>query len=94
MLNCALNLDNVRGSEDIWEKKLGCLKVKNPRQKMPHIRGEILPFPTIILERYKSVTLAGDIMFINRICFINTISIHVKFMTEEHIANAKALTLQ
>ena len=94
MLNCPLNCDDVRGAEVIWGKNLGCLKGKNPRQKTPHTRGNILPLPTTILERYNSVTLGGDIMFINGIRFINTISRHVKFMTEEHIAHAEAFTLQ
>ena len=94
MLNCPLNRDDFRGAEDIWVGGLGCLKGKTPRQKMPHIRGEILLLPTNILERYESVALAGDIMFINGIRFINTISRHVKFMTEEHIAHAEAFTLQ
>ena len=67
---------------------------KNPKTKnATHQRGN-LPLPTNILERYKSVTLAGDIMFLNGIRFINTISIHFKFMMVEHIANAKASTLQ
>ena len=70
------------------------LKRKDPKTKTPHIRGEILPLPTTILERYKNTTLAGDIMFINVIRFINTISRHVNFMTAEHIANAEASTLQ
>ena len=67
---------------------------KDPKKKTPQIRGEILPLPITILERYKSVTLEGDIMFINDIRFINTISRHVKFMTAEHIANAEVSTLQ
>ena len=33
-------------------------------------------------------------MFINGIRFVNTISRHIEFMTSEHIANAKASTLQ
>ena len=94
MLNCTLNRDDIRGAEDIWGKTLGCLKGNTPRQKTPHIRGEIPPLLTNILERYKSVTLAGAIMFINRIRFINTISRHVKFMTTEQIANPEASTLQ
>ena len=89
MLNFPLNLDDFRGAEEIWGKT-GMPERKPPRQKTPHIRGEILPLPTNILERYKSVTLTGDIMFINGIRFINTISRHVKFMTAEHISNAKA----
>ena len=33
-------------------------------------------------------------MFNNGICFSNTISRHIKFMTAKHIANAEASTLQ
>ena len=39
-------------------------------------------------------TLAGDIMLINDIRFINTILRHVKVMTAEHISNTEASTLQ
>ena len=94
MINCPLKRDDVRGAEEIWGKNLGCLKGKTPRQKMPHTRGKFPPLPITILERYKNVALAGYIMFINSIRFINTISIHVKFITAEHIANAEASTLQ
>ena len=94
MLNCPLNCDDVRVAEDIWEKKPGMPERKNPKKKNSTNQRGNLTVPTTILERYKSVTLAGDIMFINRICFINTISRHVKFMTSEHIANAEASTLQ
>ena len=73
---------------------IGCLKEKTPRQKIPHIRGSILPIPINILERYKDITLAGGILFINGIFFINTISRHLKFMVAGYIANAEAKTLQ
>ena len=55
-------------------------KRKDPKTKTPHIRKEILPIPFTILERYKELTLVGYIMFINGVCFINTISRHLKFM--------------
>ena len=69
-------------------------KNKNPKTEKPHIRGEILPVPVTILYKYKELILVGDIMFINSIRFINTISIHLKFMTAEHITNVYATTLQ
>ena len=68
-------------------------KSKYPKTKSPYIRGGILSIPTTILERYKEITLAGDIMFINRIRSIDTISRHLKFITVEHIANAGTTTL-
>ena len=92
MINCPLNRDDVREAE--FGEKPGMPERKKPKKKMPHIIGEILPLPTTTLERYKSVTLAGDIMFINGIRFINTVSRHVKFMTAENIANAEASMLQ
>ena len=49
------------------------LERKYPKTKMSYIRGEIFPIPITTLERYKEITLAVDIMFINRIRFINTI---------------------
>ena len=61
---------------------------------MPHIIGSILPMLITILERYKEITLAGDILFINGIYFINTISRHLKFIMAEYIANAEATTLE
>ena len=70
------------------------LKVNTPRQKMPHIIGSILPMLITIIERYKEITLAGYILFISRICFINIISRHLKFIMAEYIANTEATTLQ
>ena len=70
------------------------LKGNTPRKKMPHIIGSILTMLITILERYKEITLAGDILFINGICFINIISRHLNFIMAEYIANAEATTLQ
>ena len=47
------------------------LERKYPKTKMSHIRGENFPIPITILERYKEIKLAGDMIFINRIRFIN-----------------------
>ena len=70
------------------------LKGNTPIQKMPHIIGSILPMLITIIERYKEITLAGYILFISGICFINIISRHLKFIMAEYIANTEATTLQ
>ena len=81
MLNFPLNWDDVRGAEDIWGKTWDTWK-ERPQDKKHHTsEGKILPLPITTLERYKTVTLAGDIMFINGIYFIDTIPGHIKFMT-------------
>ena len=69
---------------------------KDPKTKKRHTSegGGGGSHPITILERCKSVTLTGYIMFINGIHLINAISIHIKFMTAEHIANSDLSTLQ
>ena len=75
-------------------KNPGVPESKDPKTKnATHQRGKF-PLPITILESYKNITLAGDIIFINGIRFINTISRHVNLMTSKHIANAEASTLQ
>ena len=65
-----------------------------PQDKnVTHQRGSF-PIPITILERYKEIKLAGDMIFINRIRFINNTWIHVNFMMEEHTSNKEASTLQ
>lgn len=41
--------------------------------------------PLVIMERYRNITLAIDIMFINKVPFFITISRNVKFRTVEMI---------
>ena len=43
--------------------------------------------PMKIIQRYRYVTLAGDMMYVNGIFFINTILYHIKFMMADHIVN-------
>ena len=40
-----------------------------------------------MLEKYKHVTLSIDIMYVNRIPFVTTISRNIKFTTVESIQN-------
>ena len=94
MENFPLNCDDIKGAEDIWGENLGFMTGKNSIRSAPHIRETLIQLPVTILHFYRDVKLAGDVMYINSIRFINTISHHIKFMTEEHIANAEASTLQ
>jgi hypothetical protein len=45
------------------------------------------------MSRYRNITIAGDIMFVNTISFFMTISCHIKFGTTEMITSQSAKTL-
>ena len=76
-----LNSDDVKGVEDIWGDDLLFLAGKSPHISNPHIRATLMTTHVTILQSYRDVTLTGDVMYINGIRFINTISCQIKFMT-------------
>ena len=94
MENCPLDCSYVEGADDTWGENLGCLDGKTPQLKNPHIRVKLVTIPMKILQRCRNATLVGDIMYVNKIRFINTVSHHIQFMTVEHIANTYFKTLK
>jgi hypothetical protein len=79
----------VLAAEDIFGPNLGSLKGETVRHDGQHIRPEYEPVPNSIMEKYRDVTLSVDIMFVNKLPFIVTISWNIKFGTVEAIKNRK-----
>ena len=91
--NCPVTRNDIVAAEDIFGPNLGSLKGKTVRSTTPHVRAEHINIPISIMERYRDVTIAGDVMFVNRIPFFMSISRHIKFGTAEMITTQKADTL-
>jgi hypothetical protein len=83
--NCPVTRDDVLAAEDIFGKNLGSLKGKTVRRKSPVTPTQEELIPTGIKERYTNVTVGMDIMFVNKVAFLVTISHDIKFGTVEHI---------
>jgi hypothetical protein len=64
-------------AEDIFGRDMGTLKGKTVRRGSQHIRPIRTDIPSTIMNRYKQVTIAGDIMKINKVPFMMTISRHI-----------------
>lgn len=61
----------------------------------PHdIQSSIDPVPPNILFRPKNITLAIDLMFVNRIPFLVTVSRNQKFITVEDLPNRQEGTVR
>ena len=81
--------------EDIYGTNIPHLKVKTLRRKIPYLEPvKITFFPKIILGKYKEVTICCDLMHINGIGFLNTLSRHIMFATGSMIKTKKLITLQ
>ena len=91
--NCPINIRDICAASDIFGTDLGSLKGKTVRRTIPHMADRIIDVPLSLMRLYRSVTLAGDIMFVNKIPFVVTTSRHIRFSTAEMVANQKSPTL-
>ena len=91
--NCPVNRKDILRAEQIFGPDIGSLKGKTVRRQPPRVQVEEVGLPATIQEHYREVTLACDIMYVNKIPFLMSISRHIRFGTAQHITNQKGTTI-
>jgi hypothetical protein len=91
--NCPVSRRDINAAEDIFGPDVGNLKGKTVRRPTPYAPTKLIPIPMKLMKMYKDVTIAGDVLQVNRIPFFATISHHLRFCTSEMVTNQKAPTL-
>lgn len=91
--NCPINKDDIIAAEHIFGPDVGSLKGKTVRRPGYPVETRNSDIPASIMSRYRTVTLCGDIMFVNRVPIFMTISRGVKFGTAQMVSDQKADTL-
>jgi hypothetical protein len=91
--HCPVTAEDIAAAEDIFGTDVGVLKGKTTWQAPERARMSGVDVPVEILDRYRTVTLCGDIMFVNKIPFFVSISRNLKFGTAEMIANRQQRTV-
>ena len=72
-------------AEDIFGPDLGSIKGKIVSRTPEQVKFNDYEIPSHILENYGSITIGVDIMFINRMKFLITLSRNIKFCNCEMI---------
>ena len=77
--NCPITTQDIQNAEFIWGPDLGSLKGKTVRSQPQAVHTQLYTIPLTIMEQYRNVTLSADVMKVNHIPFLMTISRHIKF---------------
>lgn len=87
--NCPITKDDILAAEHIFGPDVGSLKGKTARRRPHAVRQVIQPLPPEIMSRYQFVTICADVMYVNGVPFLVTLSRHIRFGTVEALASRR-----
>jgi hypothetical protein len=92
--NCAITRQDIINAKDIFGPDLGSLKGKTVRKASDQVRsGGLVPIPATIMAHCRKIVLCVDVMKVNKMPFLMSISRAIKFGTVAWLKNAKAETI-
>ena len=86
--HCDVTGQDFMNAEDIFGPDIGSLKRKNISDQVQS--GGMIPIPATIMQQYRKVVLGVDIMKVNGIPYVITMSGALKFGTTEWIPSGSA----
>ena len=87
--NFPVTMKNVDNAMYIYGPSVASLKGKTTRSRPQRTYLNILAVPPGILENYQNINIQADVMYINKMPFLVTISDKIGFTTLEHLPNCQ-----
>ncbi|KAL7466217.1 hypothetical protein ACHAXS_006508 [Conticribra weissflogii] len=82
--NCPINDTDIANAHKICGPDLSGIRGKSTRAKPQSVKTEYISIPRNLVMKNKFVCLAANVMFVDRVPFLVTVSRGIKFITIEH----------
>jgi len=92
--NCPVDRRHIQAAEDIYGPNVGALCGKTPRRPVGHVTAIVDPVPADVLHTHGEVTLAVDLMFINKVAFLITVSRGLRIGSIHALDNRQVSTVR
>ena len=92
--NCAVTIEDLAIARDIYGPNERSVVGKTTRNAPNEIIGMPTPVPSYVLEKHSNLTLQADILYVNGIPFLATVSNPVDYVTVQALSDEKDNTLK
>ena len=93
MPNFPVTKNDILAAEHIFGPEVGSLEGKTTCRNPHAVKQVVEPLPPEIMNQYWHVMLCADIMYMNGIAFLVTISRHIRFATVEALPNRQQASI-
>jgi len=91
--DCPVTIDDIKISEKIFGPDVYALKGKSTRPRPRVVVNDYIEIPRSLKQAHQGITLCADIMFIDEVPLLLTVSKHIKFLTIRYIDNREGTTI-
>ena len=91
--NCPVTVTDVHNAHQLFGPDLANLRGKTVRRSPEHVAVDYIDLPLSFLDRHRNVTVTADIMFVNGLPFLITLSRAINLVTIEFASTRTAANL-
>eukprot|EP00957_Ditylum_brightwellii_P096621 7358931-Ditylum_brightwellii.AAC.1 len=85
--NCPITAEGIKNADIIFGKYLGSIKGKTTRKTPKPVVHDYIHVPPELLELHHDVILSMDIMFVNKLLFLTSVTKNIKFTTVQKLGS-------
>jgi hypothetical protein len=91
--DCPITTENIKHAHTLFGPDLATIRGKTVRCKPTRVVTDYVDIPRTIVDVNKQVTLADDVMFVNSVLFLVSVSRTINLITIEHTLKCTATKL-